>query len=484
MRRLLILCAALLLMGAAKPDTVDYRLSLEGSGASVEMRLRGDGDGQTTLTLPAILSGLTVKGAKVSGPGVLQHRPRARITVRYRTGPFVAVMPGEAVFATPQGRNGETATFAWGRAPAGWRLASDLEGRALTVADVGASVVAAGTDLTVAEGPDGLRVAATAGGHEIARAVAAQRTYWGVRTPELVVVAVSPDNAPPLARGAGILVRIAPASTEETARLAAADYARVILGSRIGATAPDWLSGGFAEVVADRVRLAAGLDTPDSVAIRLNAGLRGHDAAPTAAGRPGAGTLLALKWDEAVRQATGGKADLDDVLAQMASHYRRFPPGQGPDAMTGLISAAWVIAKLDIRPDIARYATGGTAVDLPEEMFDGCLQARVTVSPGFDAGFDVPGSFAARVVRGVRTRGPAWSSGLRNGMRLDAWTFVPGDMARQIELTVRPATGKGRPRKITYWPYGDVDVRTRRIQLTPGMNAARTTACGRKIGGL
>jgi hypothetical protein len=53
-----------------------------------------------------------------------------------------------------------------------------------------------------------------------------------------------------------------------------------------------------------------------------------------------------------------------------------------------------------------------------------------------------------------------------------------------IELTVRPAGKKAKPRKIAYWPYGDVDTQTRVLRLTPGMTDAARAACGRKIGGL
>ena len=117
-------------------------------------------------------------------------------------------------------------------------------------------------------------------------------------------------------------------------------------------------------------------------------------------------------------------------------------------------------------------------------MFDGCLQAAVTVAPGFDSGFNAEASFAAKKVTGVRRRGPAWNSGLRDGMALDTWSYKAGDMTRMIELTVRPAGKKAKPRKIAYWPYGDVDTQTRVLRLTPGMSDAARTACGRKIGGL
>jgi hypothetical protein len=117
-------------------------------------------------------------------------------------------------------------------------------------------------------------------------------------------------------------------------------------------------------------------------------------------------------------------------------------------------------------------------------MFGGCLDARVTVSPGFDAGFDAAGSFAARTVRGVRRGGPAWNSGLRNGMKLENWTFNAGDMNREIELNIRPANKRAKPRKVRYWPYGDVDVETRKLQMAVGLSDAANAACTRNIAGL
>ena len=102
----------------------------------------------------------------------------------------------------------------------------------------------------------------------------------------------------------------------------------------------------------------------------------------------------------------------------------------------------------------------------------------------FDAGFDAPGSFAARTVRGVRRGGPAWNSGLRNGMALEAWRFTAGDMSREIELRVRPASKRAKGRLIRFWPYGDADVETRRLALAVGLSETRQAACTRALGGV
>src|SRR3990167_1624716 len=102
-RALLLAAAALLMLGAAKAPTVDYRLGVEPQAGQpplldVEIRFQGDADGETRLELPdrwasateawRHLSDLTVKGAAVSDDGpavrVMRHRPNARSTVRSR----------------------------------------------------------------------------------------------------------------------------------------------------------------------------------------------------------------------------------------------------------------------------------------------------------------------------------------------------------------------------------------------------------------
>jgi hypothetical protein len=67
-------------------------------------------------------------------------------------------------------------------------------------------------------------------------------------------------------------------------------------------------------------------------------------------------------------------------------------------------------------------------------------------------------------------------------MRLESWIVQPGDTTRQIELSVR--AGKARPRRIAYWPYGDADSQTRKLQLTPGLTPEQIAACGKKLAGL
>lgn len=502
-RVLLIAAAAFLTLGAKRPPSVDYRVGIstpDGGAAmlDLQMRLVGDEDGETHLSWPAGLGEARVSGARLeisdAGHLRLRHRPGRKITVRYAVRaaprPQGAAAMGEAVFATPEGRLAEAATFRWARLPRDWSAVSDLEHGAsvpMTVADVRRSVILAGATLQTAERavPGGSVRAAALGdarrAEEAAEAaaavVAAHRAYWGGETGPFLVAWGAAERPAEL----GDAAALPPMTGSDLREAIAATVARSWVPGRTGVvdpTTPVWLAEGLPELLAVRVALRAGLLTPDAAVGRLAAFDRPRDAAAR-------GALLALKWDEDIRRKTGGKADLDDVLLRMRDHQRRFAPGEGPDAVTGLVSAAWVTAELDLRPDIARHAERGEEIALPEHMFDGCLDARVTVSPGFDSGFDHEASAKTNVVQGVRRRGPAWNSGLRDGMRIDAMDLKAGDMSREIVLTVRPARGRNvRARTIRYWPYGDNDVERREIALAFGLEGEALAACGRKIAGL
>lgn len=502
LRAILIAAAALPLLGAAAAPAVEYRVAVEPAGLAVEMRLRGEADGDTRLAFPANLaSDLAVSGGavEIAGPTerLVRHKPGARLRVRYRAhgGPGEFAALGEALFVTPQGWDALPATVTW-RLPKGWRVASDLdhaaEGRALTVQDVRRSVVLAGPALQTAERSTAggvVRAAALAADRQgaealadaAAPAVAALRAYLGEpAAPFFVARVAAADRVLDLDDGA-----VAPATGLSAASLRRAfveAHMADLVTRRMGGapTRPAvWLTGGLPTLLAERALARAGLVSPDDAVGRLAELDAGRDAASR-------GAVLALKWDDEVRRKTGGKADLDNVALRMRDHYARFAPGQGPDLLTSLVSAVWVTAGLDIRPDIARYAETTAPIPLPDELFGGCILARVTVSPGFDAGFDTAASFAARTVKGVRRRGPAWNSGVRDGMRLDSWTLRAGDMTRQVELLVRTPkmSSKAKPRRIAYWPYGDSDVETRKIQFSPELSRDALAQCARRLGGL
>jgi hypothetical protein len=239
-----------------------------------------------------------------------------------------------------------------------------------------------------------------------------------------------------------------------------------------------WLAEGLGDFLAIRARLRAGLATPEDAVHELDATLKAYDAAPASPGAARA-LLLALKWDEDIRLRTPGR-DLDDMM-QAAHDRRALAPAETTGFLDRLLNAAWGSAQLNLRQDVARYVAGRERIDPPEAMFGGCVTSTVTLTHGFDTGFDAQGSLATKTVRGVVRNGPAWMSGLRNGMKLESLAFTPGDTSH--EVVARLVDARGRKRTIRYWPYGDEDREIRSLQLRPGMNAEETAACGRAIAG-
>lgn len=437
---------------------------------------------------------------------------------------------GEFVFAAPGGRDDMPATFRWGRLPKGWRAASDLEhermGRPMTVNDVGGSITVGGTRLTLIErpvtggilrfaAPNGAPFEMTPFADDLAAIASGQRAYWNdLREPYFVAfVPLTPrpqgSSSGGTGRGDAFVLYGTPNADPQRMRWTIGhEHIHSWMPKRVARRPADpeagvyWISEGFTEFLTGRTLARTGFATP-AQAVAYWAGRSAEYEASPLKTAPNArvisdfwsdrnaqrlpyqrGMLLALKWDEEIRRKTGGKADLDDVVLRMRDHVREFPPDQGPDIVTGLISAAWVVAGLDLRPDIARYAEGGAYVDLPEQLFDGCVDARVTVAPAFDSGFDHAASFQAKVAKGVRRGGPAWASGLRDGMLIDGIDLAPGDTNREVVLKVRAADGRGQPKTLRYWPYGDKDVATRKLALAAGLEGEALAACGRKIGGL
>lgn len=570
-RAALAAAAALALLGAAKAPTIDYRLGVETPTAGkppvldVEMRFRGDPDGETRLQLPdhwasgkdlwRYVSDVQVQGATATedGPAVriLRHKPGARIAVRYRVqtayeadpagvdgnpykGPLIRPgwmsLMGNFVFAAPAGRDDQPATFRWGKLPKGWRLASDLEhgrmGRPMSLDDIAQSIIVGAPHLAVIERPitgGTLRFAAPAGApfdqtafaDDMAKVVSAQRAFWNDLN-EPYFVAYLPLTPKPsgssnggTGRGDGFVLYGTPNAAPDRIRWTLAhEHVHTWIPMRIGRRMDEpearyyWLSEGFTEFYTARTLLRAGLVTPEQGVGYWAEGMARYEANPLRTAPvariisdfwtdPNAqrlpyqrGMLLALKWDDEIRRKTGGKADLDDVMLRMRDHNAQFPPGQGPDLLTGVASAAWVVAQVDLRPDIAKYADGGAYVDLPEQLFDGCLNARVVTAPAFDAGFDYAQSFKDKVVTGVRKGGPAWNAGLRDGARITKITLTPDDTSREVALTILPKLGQATPQTIRYWPYGDKDVATRKLQLAVGLSEAEKAVCARKLGGL
>jgi predicted metalloprotease with PDZ domain len=197
----------------------------------------------------------------------------------------------------------------------------------------------------------------------------------------------------------------------------------------------DWFHEGFTEYLARRVLVRAGLATEDWFAQRLNDDLRtlathpyralpahGLEAAVRARTYTNLhqrisyhrGTLLAFRWDAAVRRASGGRADLVDVIRRLLAESAGTGGRIDRPRFERVVSSFGVPAAADV----ARHALGGEPIPVDSTGLGPAWVLRTRPVPLPDAGFDVPASTVGRRAVGVDPRGAAYAAGLRDGMTI------------------------------------------------------------------
>lgn len=190
------------------------------------------------------------------------------------------------------------------------------------------------------------------------------------------------------------------------------------------------------------------------------------------------GALLAAVWDRRLRQRSGGRTSLDDVLHDQRRRAQADPALALQDA---LIAAA-AHAGLDLRPEISRYVDHAAPVLLPEDAFGECARVVSVDTPVFDRGWDTEATTRqGDVVTGLDPTSMAYAAGLRNGMKLLSQSGGnPADPQVEIALVAQDASGQHR---IRFRPLGRETVRLQRIALNAARFSARPEACRQALAG-
>jgi predicted metalloprotease with PDZ domain len=372
----MLAAATLLLCAARAPEqrTMHYKVTprfwFDGAEAfQVELRFRGDADGETMLELPSAWAGsselwrqvvgLEIRGARSLGGyydrPIVRHAPGARLRVRYfvvsgfegdpgfayeKAKPIVRpdwfFWHGEGVFAHPQGRDTGPARFKWGKLPRGWAVASDLDhlnGGKTELANMINSVAIGGTRLRMVQRDNGgapFRLAILGRwsfepeqlADAIAPIVAAEDDFWGDRSSPFLV-AMAPLGAPTTGltyTGTGRTDAFSIASTagfelKHAARFVAHEYMHSWVPTALGrlpgeSEAVDhWFSEGFTDYLATKVLLRAGLWSPADYVEDKNETLLRYGTSP--ARNATAADIAARFWtDEAVRQISYDRGHL------------------------------------------------------------------------------------------------------------------------------------------------------------------------------
>jgi len=370
------LAAAFLLTAAKAPEQepIAYKMTpaLQRDGGrvlDVEIRLRGDSDGETDLFLPSVWAGtaelwrhatrLRIRGArKLAGTydhPIIRHRPGARLKIRYRivsaytedpgfayekARPMVRpdwfFVHGETVFAAPGGDQARPARFKWGKLPKGWTVASDLDhlnGKPTTLANMINSVAIGGAHLRVARrdlGGAPLRVAILGEwsftpdqlADTVAPIVAAEDVFWEERSsPFLVAMAPLGDLTSGLSyTGTGRTDAFSIASTsafelKQAVRFFAHEYMHSWVPIALGGmpeeneAADYWFSEGFNDYLASKVLLRSGIWSLREWAADKNETLLRYGTSPAKTVK-GADIAARFWTDQAVQQVSYDRGHL------------------------------------------------------------------------------------------------------------------------------------------------------------------------------
>jgi predicted metalloprotease with PDZ domain len=187
---------------------------------------------------------------------------------------------------------------------------------------------------------------------------------------------------------------------EDLTRVLAHEQMHSWIDDEIGGRAPDeegleyWLSEGFSDFYALRSLLGSGLFTPEAFVEELNAALLryGTSRVQTASNSRIAaefssdrdlqqlpydrGHLFAILLDAEVKRASGGRADLDDVMRAQLTAARTRAPSDKTSAGRLLPVTVRRVAGVDVTPLLDRHIARGEPIVLPGDLFGDCAGWR------------------------------------------------------------------------------------------------------------
>jgi predicted metalloprotease with PDZ domain len=437
---------------------------------------------------------------------------------------------GETVFASVEGRSERPARFRWGAAPKGWRLLSDLDHAGpRTVNETANSFLMGAPDIRVVErtvrgGP--LRVAFrgrfafedAAFVDQVVRVAEIQRRFWRDEDEAFLIAMLAlprfkddPTGSSTNGTGRGeayVMWGTPNIELDMLTRVLAHEQLHTWIARKLGEqsdaeeTSGKWFAEGFADFYADRTLLAGGVWSLEPFVAHYNELLARYAASPARAA-PAAevavkywsnnayqqavgydrGMLFAALLDHDLRTRSGGRLDLDDVMLAQKARAATDPEARRTRFAVDLFPIVWrETTGYPVDDLLARHIVRGEPILLPADLFGDCARVETAERPDFHRGFDLEATQkAGGVITGVRTDGPAYAAGMRDGMKLVK--REPGgvnDPAVQIGYHVLDG---GTERLIRYLPAGRERLEVQRVVLTEGMNAARRAACARRMSG-
>lgn len=547
---LALLLAAPALAGAPSPVSYTLRPVLKDralQAIAITMSLAADASGRTEIDFPdhhvgqtdlwKAMQNIAVDGARArllrgKNPAVaiVRSAPRATISLHYDLvqdwqgepdldeasyyrpviQPGYFHLLGWMALAAPAGDDKRPAVFHLEGMPKGWRFASTLEGRPLTVNDTQMSVSVGGDFrvVTPREGRGFLRVALRgqwdfrdgdiAG--RVARIAETERRFWGdAEAPYLVtILPLKMQGLAGSAGGTGMSGGYAMFLTRNSDDIHV-DYGfahermhgwiPAQLGTQTDQNS-QWLTEGFTDYFARRMLLRSQAWRLQTEISEWNAMLHDYDVSPVREA-PNAriaeaffsdpdiqqlpyqrGALMAVTWDGRLR-ALGVSGGMDTIVREMRTRATATPAKSPVDNLVAAMKAHG----LDVRDDIARFIVKGETIWLPADAFAPCGRIATAPIPAFTYGYDAKATSASGdVVAGVDPQGPAHAAGLRDGMKLIE-RLSPYSKDSRVMRVFR-VLDHGRERTIGYLPAAKNHVLVQ--SLIPGPTRA---ACRKALGG-
>ena len=350
------------------------------------------------------------------------------------------------------------------------------------------SALADGTPLTVALPPDGpWRFNADTLHQAAARAITAQRRYWGTGTTPPVTAGRGDDILPWLlllmpadagqtggtAWHRALALNAAPGMDVPGAGfdlLMTQALARAWVAERFGPLAHAgrgdesqraWFSEGVADFLSHRALLRQGLWTPNDYAAALNHSIDAHLLASGPEAVPATNPLalaawrgewLALRWHAALLAAgrPGLEAHLQRLLVP-AAQARREGPISAPLATHRLLAVLRPALGDTALADLKRHVEQAEPVDFGPATLGPCFVGRWHRVGRWQLGFD-PASLKTGVLQGVEPGSNAETAGLRNGLLLRGHAWAPGDATQAVWLRLQD--GSAPPVELSYLPAG------------------------------
>lgn len=205
-----------------------------------------------------------------------------------------------------------------------------------------------------------------------------------------------------------------------------------------------WFSEGGTEYYAYLLTFKAGFQTPQDYVLSLNKLLRRF---PDSTDEYVRGRIISLWLDATIREESGQRHSLDDVMFDMVRGADR--PFTFERLTTTIDRYLSPTARIALHQAVLNQGQLQAPKRIP--LLGTCAVPALAMLPTFDLGFDYDASRAGKTVTGVQEGSPAYAAGLRNGQKLLGYSVTKWDPDHLDTFRVSSTQGEQR---ISFYPRG------------------------------